>query len=138
MLRFVLIRLLRAALTVLLVVTFAFAILRLSGDPALSILGDDASPEALAAFRHAWGLDDPLWAQYLNYIGACFRADFGQSMRSGEPALGLVLSRVPATLALTLPALALKLGIGLPLGVLAALHRGSTTDRVVMGGAIAW
>lgn len=137
MLRFILIRLLRATLTVLLVVTFAFAILRLSGDPALSILGDDASPQALAAFRHAWGLDEPLWVQYLNYIGAFFRAEFGQSMRSGEPALELVLSRVPATLALTLPALALKLGIGLPLGVLAALHRGSATDRVVMAGAVA-
>ena len=137
MLRFIAGRLLRAALTIVMVVTFAFVVLRLSGDPALLILSVDAPPEAVAAFREAWGLDRPLWVQYFSYFGAILQGDLGQSMRDGRDAIDLVAERIPATLALTLPALALKIGIGIPAGVYAALHRNSTTDRVVMVMAFA-
>lgn len=137
MLRFFLIRLARAVLTVALVVTFAFVVLRLSGDPALIIMSNEAPPEAVAAFRKAWGLDDPLWLQYLRYFSAIWQGELGQSMRDGRPALEIVLERIPATLALTLPALALKLGIGLPAGIYAALHRDSPIDRLVMVTAVA-
>jgi peptide/nickel transport system permease protein len=137
MLRFFLIRLGRAALTVALVVTFAFVVLRLSGDPALLIMSVDAPPEAIAAFRKAWGLDDPIWLQYLRYFSAIGQGELGQSMRDGRPAIQLVAERIPATLALTLPALALKLGIGIPAGIYAALHRDSLIDRVVMVTAVA-
>lgn len=137
MLRFVLIRFGRAALTVALVVTFAFIVLRMSGDPALIIMSVDAPPEAIAAFRKAWGLDDPIWLQYLRYFTAIGQGELGQSMRDGRPALQLVLERIPATLALTLPALALKLCIGIPAGIQAALHRDSLIDRVVMVTAVA-
>src|SRR5512138_1504821 len=117
MLRFIAGRLLRAALTIVMVVTFAFVVLRLSGDPALLILSVDAPPEAVAAFREAWGLDRPLWVQYFSYFGAILQGDLGQSMRDGRDAIDLVAERIPATLALTLPALALKVGIGIPAGV---------------------
>ncbi|WP_439496856.1 ABC transporter permease [Bosea sp. (in: a-proteobacteria)] len=137
MLRFFLIRLGRAALTVALVVTFAFIVLRLSGDPALIIMSVDAPPEAIAAFRKAWGLDDPIWLQYLRYFSAIGQGELGLSMRDGRPAIQLVIERIPATLALTLPALALKLGIGIPAGIHAALHRDSLTDRIVMVTAVA-
>jgi peptide/nickel transport system permease protein len=137
MLRFFLIRLGRAALTVALVVTFAFVVLRLSGDPALIIMSVDAPPEAIAAFRKAWGLDDPIWLQYLRYFSAIGQGELGLSMRDGRPAIQLVIERIPATLALTLPALALKLGIGIPAGIHAALHRDSLTDRIVMVTAVA-
>ncbi len=137
MLRFFFIRLCRAALTVALVVTFAFIVLRMSGDPALIIMSVDAPPEAIAAFRKAWGLDDPIWLQYLRYFSAIGQGELGLSMRDGRPAMQLVLERIPATLALTLPALALKLGIGIPAGVYAALHRDSLMDRVVMVTAVA-
>jgi peptide/nickel transport system permease protein len=137
MLRFAGIRLLRAVLTVVLVISFAFLVLRASGDPALLILGPDAPAEAVAAFRRAWGLDQSLGAQYLAYFRAMLQGDFGQSIRDGRPALALVMERVPATLALTLPALALKLALGIPAGVLAALHRNSGIDRAVMLGAVA-
>lgn len=137
MLRFIAGRLLRAALTIIMVVTFAFVVLRLSGDPALLILSVDAPPEAVAAFREAWGLDRPLWVQYLSYFGAILQGDLGQSMRDGRDAIDLVAERIPATLALTLPALALKVGIGIPAGIHAALHRNSATDRVVMVMAVA-
>ena len=137
MLRFLGFRLARALLTLALVVTFAFVVLRLSGDPALLIMSADAPPEAVAAFRRAWGLDDPLWQQYLRYFAAIFRGDLGQSMRDGRPAIELVAERVPATLALTLPALAIKLGLGIPAGVYAALRRDSFADRAVMLLAVA-
>lgn len=137
MFRYFVIRILRAALTIALVVTFAFIVLRLSGDPARSIMGEDASPEAMAAFRRAWGLDQPLWIQYLHYFAAILSGDLGQSMRGGGPALALVLGRIPATLMLTLPALFIKLVIGIPAGIYAALHRDSAIDRAVMITAVA-
>ncbi|MXP64360.1 ABC transporter permease [Roseomonas sp. M0104] len=137
MLRFLAFRLARALLTLVLVVTFAFVVLRLSGDPAQIIMSPDAPPEAVAAFRRAWGLDDPLWMQYLRYFTAILHGDLGNSMRDGRSAIALVAERIPATLALTLPALALKLGLGIPAGIYAALHRNSFADRAVMLLAVA-
>jgi peptide/nickel transport system permease protein len=137
MARFFAIRIGRAALNIVLVVTFAFVVLRLSGDPALMIMGPEAAPEVIAAFRKAWGLDDPIWMQYFDYFGAIAQGELGRSMRDGRPAIELVLERIPATLILTLPAMALKVGIGIPAGIYAALHRGSLIDRAVMMAAVA-
>ncbi|MBW9051347.1 ABC transporter permease [Rhizobium mesosinicum] len=132
MIRFVLVRLFRAVLTVMAVVTFAFVVLRMSGDPATVMLGPDVPKESVDAFRKAWGLDQPLWIQYLAYIRSIFTGDFGVSMRDKASALNLVLERVPATLQLTIPALILKLIFGIPSGVYAALHRQSFSDRGVI------
>lgn len=132
MLRYTLSRLARALLTILAVVTFAFVVLRLSGDPALLIMSVDAPPEAIEAFRAAWGLDRPLWEQYLRYVLQLTRGNFGQSMRDGRPAFEVVMERVPATLALTLPAFAVKLALGIPAGIFAALNRNSLADRLTM------
>ena len=137
MLRFAVLRCLRALLTVLGVVTLAFVILRASSDPALVLLGPDAPPEAVRAFRESWGLDQPIWVQYLDYLGAMLGGDFGTSMREGTPALSVVLQRVPATLAITLPALALSLLVGIPAGLLAALRRNTAVDRGIMALAVA-
>ena len=137
MLRFIALRLGRALLTITLVVTFAFVVLRLSGDPALMIMSPDAPPEALAAFRKAWGLDEPIWLQYLRYFTAILQGELGQSFRDGRPALQLVAERIPATLQLTIPALMLKVGLGIPAGIYAALHRNSAIDRAVMTFAVA-
>ena len=137
MLRFVALRVGRALLTIALVVTFAFVVLRLSGDPALMIMSPDAPPEALAAFRKAWGLDEPIWLQYLRYFTAILQGELGQSFRDGRPALQLVAERIPATLQLTIPALMLKVGLGIPAGIYAALHRNSAIDRAVMTFAVA-
>jgi len=137
MLRYTLSRLLRAVLTIAAVVTFAFVVLRLSGDPALLIMSVDAPPEAVEAFRKSWGLDQPVWVQYLRYFVQVAHGDFGQSMRDGRPALELVMERVPATLALTLPAFALKLLLGIPAGIYAALHRNRLADRLTMVVSVA-
>jgi peptide/nickel transport system permease protein len=136
MVRFILTRLLRALITIALVVTFAFVVLRLSGDPATIILGPEAPPEAIAAFRKSWGLDQPVLVQYIDYFAAIFRGDLGMSMRDGRPAFELVVERIPATLALTVPALFLKLALGVPAGVYAALHQGTAFDRSVMIAAV--
>jgi peptide/nickel transport system permease protein len=132
MIRFVLVRLFRAMLTIMAVVTFAFVVLRMSGDPAMVMLGPDVPQESVDAFRKAWGLDQPLWIQYLAYIKSIFTGDFGVSMRDKASAIQLVLERVPATLQLTVPALILKLVFGIPAGVYAALHRQSFSDRGVI------
>jgi peptide/nickel transport system permease protein len=135
--RFALHRLVRASLTLLLVVALAFFILRMSADPAQVILGPDAPPAAVAAFREAWGLDRPLPFQFLDYIRAVLHGDFGRSMINGAPALALVLQRVPTTLEIMLPALLCAIGIGVPAGVFAALRRNTLADRCVMAASVA-
>ena len=87
MARYFAIRIGRALITIALVVTFAFVVLRLSGDPALIIMGPEAPPEVIAAFRKAWGLDDPIWMQYFDYFGAIAKGELGRSMRDGRPAI---------------------------------------------------
>lgn len=119
-------------MTILLVMTFAFVVLRLSGDPASILLGPDAPTDSIEAFRAQWGLDDPIWKQYLAYLKSLAQLDFGVSMRDRSPAIALVLERMPATLALTVPTLLIQLGVGIPAGVYAALHRESIADRGVI------
>jgi peptide/nickel transport system permease protein len=137
MLGFVASRVARAALTICFVVTFAFVVLRLSGDPAMLIMSIDAPPEAIEAFRKAWGLDRPIWEQYIAYAAKALSGDFGNSMRDGRPAIDLVLERVPMTLAITLPAFLIKIGLGIPAGIFAALHRNSMLDRLTMTASVA-
>lgn len=136
MLHFFGFRLLRAMVSIILLVTFVFCVLRMSGDPAMVIMGADAPPEAVAAFRTAWGLDQPIWVQYYSFFQAILTGDLGQSMRDGRDAVAVVLERVPSTLALTVPAFLLNIGIGIPAGVYAALHRNSAIDRAVMVMAV--
>ena len=131
MLRFLALRLVRAALTIALVVTFAFAVLRLSGDPALTIMSPEAPAEAIAAFRKAWGLDQPLWRQYLTYLGHLASGDLGPSFKYANRTVNeIIADKLPVSLELGLEALAIALLIGLPLGVLAALHRNTWVDYV--------
>ncbi|MDH7790249.1 ABC transporter permease [Ochrobactrum sp. AN78] len=132
MLSYVASRLFRALVTVFLVMTFAFVVLRMSGDPAQIMLGPDAPQESIDAFRKAWGLDDPLWLQYISYLKGILSFDFGVSMRDKASAIDLVLQRIPATLQITIPALIIKLGLGIPAGVYAALHRQGFADRGVI------
>jgi peptide/nickel transport system permease protein len=137
MLPFVAQRVIRAIVTILVVVGGAFAALRLSADPALVILGPDAPPQAVAAFRIAWGLDQPLWQQFLLYIAGLLRGEFGRSLLNGADVLPLVGARILVTLEIMVPALLIGIVAGVSAGVYAALRRGTSTDRVVMMGAVA-
>lgn len=134
---FVAIRLARALLTIGMVVTFAFVVLRASGDPARAMLSPETPAAAVDAFRKAWGLDAPVWVQYARYVLAIVHGDLGQSMRDGRAAITVVAERIPVTLMLTGPALALNLLLGIPAGIYAALRHGSLADRLVMAVAVA-
>ena len=123
---------LRALLTVWAVVTFVFIILRISGDAAIEILGVDIGPEAIEAFRRRWGLDRPIWEQYVIYFVNLLQGDFGISLVDGRPALEVVLDRVPKTLALMVPTTIITLGLGIPAGIYAALNRNTWIDRCTM------
>lgn len=136
MTEYLFLRLTRAILTLLAIVSAAFIVLRLSGDPALSILGVDASAEAISEFRRRWGLDQSIVIQYVNYLGAVVRGELGNSMLDGRPALVTVLEKVPVTLAITVPALVLKIIIGVTAGIFCALHRNSWLDRAIMAMAV--
>lgn len=132
MLGYVIPRLLRGSLTVFLIATVTFFVLRLSGDPALEILTEEATADALEAFRQRWGLDEPLWWQYLNYLQNLFTGNFGLSMRDGRPVTEVLAQRIPATLLLAIPAFFLKFIIGVPLGVLGAIRKEKLTGKIVM------
>lgn len=105
-----------------------FAMTFLSGDPAVLMLPPESSPEEVARFRHAYGFDDPLPVQYGRFLGNALRGDFGKSIRYNQPAMDLVLERLPATLQLSTFSVLLALVFSLPLGVLAALKRNSWVD----------
>jgi len=137
MLNYLITRLARASLTLFLILTFSFFILRMTGDPAMLIMSPDAPPEALEAFRKGWGLDAPLWDQYLGFLGNLLQGNFGYSMRDKSPAMALFISRIPATLTLAIPAFFVKLIIGIPAGVMAALYRNSWIDRALISLSIA-
>ncbi|NPD17457.1 ABC transporter permease [Xinfangfangia sp. D13-10-4-6] len=129
---FVLGRVLRAVLTLLVVLSLTFVMLRMTGDPTRMLLPDTASDEMVASFRAHWGLDQPILMQYLHYTGNLLKGDAGLSIANGRPALLVATERLPATLKLTTTALVLMLLIGVPAGILAALKRGSIWDRSVM------
>ena len=112
------------------IILFAFVHL-LPGDPATAILGQHATPERVAAMRAYLGLDDPLWQQYLRYIGNLLQGDFGASVINNQPLLKELLHRFPATIELTVAAILFAAGVGIPLGRYAARHAQGWPDGVV-------
>ncbi len=109
-----------------------FMLLHLTGDPALVILPPYASPEEVASFRARMGFDDPLPLQYVRFLGKALRGDFGASFLQGEPALWLVLERMPATVELAVAAMAFALLLALPAGIVAAARKDRPADLVGM------
>jgi len=129
-------KILRALVTMWLVVTFVFFVLRLTGDPLAQLLPDDVDQNTIEFYRKLWGLDQPILVQYRNYVLALFHGDFGISFRDNQDALDLVLSRLPKTALLGFTALGFALVFGIPLGVAAALKKNTGFDRFVMGLAV--
>ncbi|MCL4845193.1 MAG: ABC transporter permease [Acidobacteria bacterium] len=130
----------RFALTVpvlLGVATLVFSLLHLvPGDPAVSMLGEGAAEEDIAALRERLGLDEPLWTQYVGFLGGLTRGDLGTSFRYGTPVTRELAARMPNTALLALCAMAVALSIALPLGILGAVFRGSPIDHVAMTVAL--
>ena len=112
--------------------TFLIASL-LPGDLAVTILGDQATPEKVAALRAQMGLDLPIWQRYLLWLWDVLHGDLGRSFRTGETVLAAVTDRLPISLELMVMAEALGLLIAIPLAILCAVRNGSATDRFLTG-----
>src|SRR4030081_2430770 len=112
--------------------TFLFASL-LPGDLAYVILGDQATPEKVAALRHDMGLDEPIWWRYLSWLGHVLQGDFGRSFRTGQTVLQAVAERLPVSLELMVLAVLGALAIGIPLAIACAVRAGSALDRFMTG-----
>jgi ABC-type dipeptide/oligopeptide/nickel transport system permease component len=112
--------------------TIVFGVLRLSGDPAMLLLPQEASVEDVMRLRHDLGLDDPLLLQYLRFLANSAVGNFGESLRHREPAMGLVRSHLWATLELAFAAFLIAAVVAVPIGVLAAVKPHSLHDHAVM------
>ena len=129
-------RLATALLVVLGVSVVSFVLTFLTGDPAEIMLPPGATAVQIAKFRAEWGFDDPLPVQYWRFLRRAVQGDFGISLRHGQSSLPLIAARLPATFQLTVTAMLLAIVLAVPLGVLAATHRGGTIDLFAMGVAL--
>jgi ABC-type dipeptide/oligopeptide/nickel transport system permease component len=124
-------RLLLAIPTLLAVFTIIFIIVRVApGDPAVAALGDYASADAVAALRERMGLNEPLWKQYLTFLGDLAHGDLGRSLISEKPVSEQIAFVLPYTLELTLAAILVGLALGIPIGLLTAVRRNTGVDYV--------
>src|ERR1700710_1989480 len=114
--------------------TFLIASL-LPGDLSYVVLGDQATPEKVAALRHDMGLDEPIWWRYLSWLGHVLQGDFGRSFRTGQTLLQAVTERLPVSIELMLLAEIIGLAVGIPLAIACAVRAGSGFDRFMTGTA---
>ena len=138
MLRFILSKLLYLVPTVLGITLVAFGFIRLlPGDPVLLMAGErGVSPERYAEITAQLGYDKPLWQQYFSYLGDLAHGDLGNSLVTKKPVLAEFLTLFPATVELGLVAIIIATLVGVPVGVLAAIKRGSWFDQISMTGAL--
>jgi peptide/nickel transport system permease protein len=123
-------RLLHGVLVLFGISTVVFALTWLTGDPASVLLPLNTPPDQVAQFRHQMGLDQSVPVQYAEFLGRALHGDFGFSYRNRTAALPLVVSRLPVTLALMAAAMVFSLIVAVPLGILAATHRGKLPDFI--------
>lgn len=128
--RFLARRLWQGAISIVGASVIIFMISRLSGDPILMLLPNDAPPSVIAETRASYGLDRPLVVQYLIFAQKALVGDFGRSYRWEMPALQLILERLPATVLLAVCGLGFSVALAVPIGVLSAVHRGGWIDRI--------
>ncbi len=129
MFRYAVRKLLLAIPTILGILTLVFILLRVvPGDPVRLMMGDVAMPADVAALRHQFGLDRPLWVQYVDYLTHAVRGDFGLALKSGLPVIGEILRVFPHTVLLAVVGLLITVALGLPVGVLSAVRAGSFWD----------
>jgi peptide/nickel transport system permease protein len=130
---YVLRRLLWAVVVLWAIVTVTFGATFLSPiDPAKAYAGLRATEAQVKAVRERFGLDDPLYVQYVRYLGRMARGDLGMSYQFGLPVRDAIFARLPATAILALAAIAVQLALGIPLGLAAALRRRQLLDRIVL------
>ena len=135
--RYVVRRLLLMCVTVIGLVTVVFFLLRaIPGDPATYMLGDYATEESVAALKKQLGLDRPVYVQYTGFVARALTGDLGNSVVTGQPAFGEVLSSLPWSAALAVSGIVIAVLAGVPLGVISAVRQGTFADLFVMLGAL--
>jgi len=117
------------------ILVFSFIHL-IPGDPALTMLGERATPEKVAEVRARLGLDRPIWQQYVLYVGHALRGDLGVSIVRGDPVASDLLRRFPATVELAVAAIVVAIALGIPIGVASAVYRNSLLDSLARLGAL--
>jgi len=132
MLVFVLRRLVQAVIVMLTVAFIAFMLFQYVGDPVTNLLGQDATPEQRQQLRADLGLDQPFPVQFARFVGNAVQGEFGLSLRQGRKVSSLIVERFPATLELASAAAVFALLVGIPMGVYAALRRGTFWSQVAM------
>lgn len=138
MLRYLVRRLLLTIPVLLGVATLVFSLIHLvPGDPAQAMLGDGASPQDIADLRVSLGLDRPLLDQYATFLRQAVTGDLGKSFRTGQPVTTMIIERLPATAELAIAAMIVAIVIAIPLGVIAAVWRGTVVDYGAMTFALA-
>ncbi len=136
--RFLIRRLLLTIPVLLGVATLVFALIHLvPGDPAQAMLGDGAAPQDIAELRTNLGLDRPLPAQYAAFLGNAITGDLGTSFRTGQPVTLMIAERVPATAELALAAMMVAILLAIPLGIIAAVWKGTFADHAAMTFSLA-
>src|SRR5580692_7389299 len=130
-------RLFQSVLTIFGVITAAFFLVRLAGDPTLLLLPAEATPADIARLRQSLGLDQSLLIQYLHFLANVLRGDFGISVRENTPAMSLVLERVPATLELALTSFALGIGLAFIAGIVMRMSKSAWLRSAIMWVALA-
>jgi peptide/nickel transport system permease protein len=119
--------------TLFMVALIAFTVFRLiPGDPALLILGVEADPAAVATLHHQLGLDEPLYRQFGHWLGGILTGNLGDSLRLSHPVSLLIQQRLPVTVGLAALAMLIAAGLAIPLGVVAATHKGGWLDLATM------
>ncbi|MGG5217325.1 MULTISPECIES: ABC transporter permease [Rahnella] len=130
MLELVVKRLISAIPTLFLVTLMVFSLQKLlPGDPITAMAGEERDPAVIAQLREQYHLNDPIPSQYFHWVGNALRGDFGTSLRTQEPVLQLIASKLPVTLELSLLAMIVALIIGITMGVLAAVNKGTWIDN---------
>ncbi len=113
-----------------------FALLQFAGDPVELLMGEEGTQADEILLRETLGLDKPYAVQYLLFLKNALQGDLGISYHHGVPAMGLVIERIPATLELVLTAIFISIILAIPMGVIAATHRGGILDRIFLTGSL--
>ena len=125
-----------AVLVIIAVSIISFVLLRLSGDLARDLAGEDATPAQVEQIEKLYGLDKPLYVQYFDWAFKALKGDLGRSLYSNEPVFNLILSRLGVTALLAVLGLGVAVVVAVPLGVFAAVYRNSWIDRCSLGLAV--
>ena len=127
--RYIFLRILQAIAALLVISMIVFALARVTGDPVAILLPEDAPQKVVDQVREKWGLDQPIYVQYIKYIGNFVQGDFGEAWAyGGVPISGIIIRRLPNTLYLAAFAWTVSAGIALPIGVMVAVKKDSAFD----------